>query len=336
MKRRLWTFFWRWRSRSFRRHPVGPQILLYHRVVPDRPDPLLLNVSPENFAAQVAYLQQRRTVLPLAVFAARWADGTLPANAVALTFDDGFADNLTVAEPILRELGAHATIFVTSRWIQNQQEAWWDALEAHLLAPPRLPSRLALRVGGEECVFAVEPDEPCSPEWHVQLPAVTGPQRAFNALSARLSRLDREGQDAALAALAAWSGQPLHARPWRRFMTVEELRRAEASPHLLLGAHTASHLRLSGLSAAGQQEEMERGASDLAAWLGRRPDLIAYPFGTYNEIDPRTGPAAAAAGFSFGFANMPAQLTRRSRRWELPRVLVRNWTAAEMATQLGL
>ena len=41
-------------------------------------------------------------------------DGTLADNAVAITFDDGYAANIAHAVPVLREHDVPATMFVTS------------------------------------------------------------------------------------------------------------------------------------------------------------------------------------------------------------------------------
>ena len=78
-----------------------PVILLYHRIGRPELDPWGLSVSPENFVQQMAYLRQFRRPMALDGFVDGLCQGQLPANAVAVTFDDGYVDNLTVAKPIL-------------------------------------------------------------------------------------------------------------------------------------------------------------------------------------------------------------------------------------------
>src|SRR5262245_15170179 len=49
---------------------------------------------------------------------------------VAFTFDDGFADNLTLALPVMERFGAPFTVFVTTGFIARQIDAWWFGLAA--------------------------------------------------------------------------------------------------------------------------------------------------------------------------------------------------------------
>lgn len=99
----------------------GVRILMYHRVLPTtRFDQL--TVTPERFAAQMAWLAERFEVVSLdqTVAGLRRTGQILPPNPkparprVALTFDDGYLDNLTHAVPVLQRLRLPATIFVTS------------------------------------------------------------------------------------------------------------------------------------------------------------------------------------------------------------------------------
>jgi peptidoglycan/xylan/chitin deacetylase (PgdA/CDA1 family) len=98
-------------------HP--PLILAYHGVskVPAHLDPQGLFISPRDLRRQIGLL--RRWGYAFATFgdlAARLAAGNA-AGCVALTFDDGLADNLEQLAPILRDEGITATTFVTTGWM---------------------------------------------------------------------------------------------------------------------------------------------------------------------------------------------------------------------------
>ena len=99
---------------AIRRRSARGIVLLYHRVAGPRRDPQGLDVSADRFDAQLAVLRRAAAPLPLAEFEAHRRDGTLPERAVAVTFDDGYADNLLVAAPILARHAVSATIFVTA------------------------------------------------------------------------------------------------------------------------------------------------------------------------------------------------------------------------------
>jgi peptidoglycan/xylan/chitin deacetylase (PgdA/CDA1 family) len=84
-------------------------VLLYHRVTTLTSDPEMLSVSPDNFRAQMRHLKE---TVPLVRFEEDWTKVSKPA--VAITFDDGYADNALEALPILEEVGVPATFFVST------------------------------------------------------------------------------------------------------------------------------------------------------------------------------------------------------------------------------
>ena len=100
--------------------PTRPIILMYHRVADDKNDPHLLCVSPENFRKHLEILKQKKNIIPLS----KILDKNIPKNSVAITFDDGYADNLHTALPILKELSAPATIFIATGLLG--QRFHWD------------------------------------------------------------------------------------------------------------------------------------------------------------------------------------------------------------------
>jgi glycosyltransferase involved in cell wall biosynthesis/peptidoglycan/xylan/chitin deacetylase (PgdA/CDA1 family) len=93
----------------------GLRILTYHRVNADHPGDRL-TVHPLEFERQMAALAPRPVLpLPRAVRALQRGE-PLPEGAVAITFDDGFHDNLACAAPILQRYGLPATFFVATAY----------------------------------------------------------------------------------------------------------------------------------------------------------------------------------------------------------------------------
>ena len=68
----------------------------------------------------------------LAEIAAMIADGKVKQNSVAITFDDGYSDNLTVAIPILEQMRLPATFFICGDAASDGESFWWERLEASL------------------------------------------------------------------------------------------------------------------------------------------------------------------------------------------------------------
>ena len=91
----------------------GARILMYHRVS-DRDDYDQLTVSPDNFEEQIRWLNENRRLLSLPDLISAIQNGSAAKNSVAITFDDGYLDNLENALPILEKYQVPATIYVTS------------------------------------------------------------------------------------------------------------------------------------------------------------------------------------------------------------------------------
>jgi peptidoglycan/xylan/chitin deacetylase (PgdA/CDA1 family) len=245
------------RRRSARTRRELPTVLLYHRVATVDDDPLGLCVSPENFAQQLEVIRER--VVPLA--------DAVRGEGIAITFDDGYVDNLTTAAPLLD--GLPATLFVTT----GLERFWWDAVTDHLrsVQPPL--------VLGDRAWWPRDTAQRAATRRHVH---------AF------LQPMRPEG----IAALTeGWEATP-------RRMTVDELR--QASQHFAIGAHTRRHPSLARLPEDEQRAELAGAADDLEAWLGNRPAAVSYPFGVPGaDVDAVTLRAARAAGFSLGVVNAP-------------------------------
>ena len=90
-----------------------PRILMYHMVCPHRPGGRFngLRVDPKLFDAQIRWLREDGwTFLTMRDVTKSW--GTTPEKSVVITFDDGYADNLLAALPILSRYDAHATLYL--------------------------------------------------------------------------------------------------------------------------------------------------------------------------------------------------------------------------------
>jgi peptidoglycan/xylan/chitin deacetylase (PgdA/CDA1 family) len=126
-------------------------VIAYHAIGTGPPgaDWDSLFVSPQAFAWQMAYLERRRRVVPLAQVVEGVPDGGRPP--VAITFDDGFRSVLTEALPVLERHGFPATVFVPTRWLEDAgppaEEARGDALELLSSADVAELSRHGLALG---------------------------------------------------------------------------------------------------------------------------------------------------------------------------------------------
>src|ERR1700733_9441343 len=137
----------------------GPAILMYHRIATPEVDPWRLSVSPERFEEQVQALCMRRTILSMNAFVSRLQSGVLPHDAVALTFDDGYLDNLLQAKPILETAGVPATVFLTTGRVGSDEEFWWDEL-ARMVLTRAEPLRASVTVETRGLEIKLPPMDP--------------------------------------------------------------------------------------------------------------------------------------------------------------------------------
>jgi len=108
-------------------------ILMYHRIADEPNDPWSLAVSPAHFEEHLRVLSRTRHPLALTEFIAKLRAGTLPPRAVAVTFDDGYVDNLTAGKPRLTAADVPATVFLATGFIDRREPIWWDELACLVL-----------------------------------------------------------------------------------------------------------------------------------------------------------------------------------------------------------
>lgn len=103
----------------------GAVILLYHRVADVIDDPLLLSVSSKNFRSQLIAMKDLLPAISLQQIAKDVRHGKNP-RGFAVTFDDGYVDNLEQALPILEELKVPASVYVVSGKVNKNEPFDWD------------------------------------------------------------------------------------------------------------------------------------------------------------------------------------------------------------------
>jgi len=291
-------------------------VLLYHRVTTIGCDPQLLAVSPENFRTHLHFLKNNFRVVR---FEEDWSKIEKPA--IAITFDDGYSDNVREALPILEELEVPATFFVSTGTIGSREAFWWDELEHLVLGERVLPERFELD------------DRDFGKVW----PTATVAERQvlYDKMQPLMRDVEVPRREGWLRQLREWvGGMEEITCEAHRVMTLEELRRLARSRWATVGAHTATHAKLSSLSREEQRREIIGSKRQLEAWLGLEVSVFSYPFGAREDYTGETVDLCRKAGFVKVAANFPAQSHSWTDPFQIPRWLVRNWPAGEFAAQL--
>lgn len=287
----------------------GGVVLLYHRVAALASDPQRLAVSPENFAAHLRLIRRAGVAMPLDEMLARAAEGSLPERAVAVTFDDGYADTLHTALPMLVTHDVPASIFVTTSTIERGGEFWWDALGRLLLAPASCDGRYA--------------------KWTVDdRETPTDRHRLYRQLCAWLRGMTAAARQHALDELASRFDAP-PARSSDRALTPAEVTALATQRTIQLGSHTHSHASLAILPLDGQRDEIMTGRRKLESWIGAPATTLAYPFGGAEDVPDGVAGVAHDAGVTLACTTQPGRVHAASDRLRLPRLTVRNWSEAE-------
>jgi len=281
-------------------------VLLYHRVAELASDPQLLAVSPDNFHQQMVYLKQR---YPLVRFEDDWS--RVKGPAIAVTFDDGYADNALNALPILEEVGVPATFFVSTGQLDTQQEYWWDELERIILGGLALPEAFTFDDSG------------LTSHWFTR--SLAEREKFYAELQPLMKKMTAERRKDWLSQLRRWAGADEIGRRAYRAMSSEELQQLASSDWVTIGGHTVTHSRLSGLAEEQQREEIFTSRRQLETLLGRPVTTFSYPYGRRDDYNRTSTNLCREAGFVRVAANFYGLAYRWTDNMQIPRYLVRNW-----------
>jgi peptidoglycan/xylan/chitin deacetylase (PgdA/CDA1 family) len=331
------------RSRALRARLQGRRegiILCYHRVARDRPDPWELCVSPEHFAEQLEVVKAAGEPVPLERFASDGRPGRRSRRPrVAVTFDDGYADNLLEAKPLLEAADVPATVFVVSGAVGRAREFWWDELERVLLSPIPAPAALQLVTDGQRSTLRLDEgrythaDHERHLDWNASSRVEPLPRhRAFRSAYEALRAAAPAERDAATSALL--EGRESGARESHRSLTEEELRVLADGELVEVGAHTVTHPVLSRIPEPDQRWETAQSKSELEALLDRPVRMFSYPYGGRNDYSETTVGAVREAGYTLACTTNRDPVYRRTSRFELPRFWVADYDGEELALAL--
>ena len=289
-------------------------ILTFHHVRPEAgrrgfaPN-RLLSITPDFLDRTIALVRAKGfEIVPLDAVPDRLATGGRPF--AAMTFDDGYRDNLVHAAPVLRRHGTPWTLFVTSDFAEGRGRLWWIELEEAVRRLDRVTAA------------------------GLDLPARDEPEKsaAFAALYARLRAGPEEVLLEAIAGLARDAALDGDALVRDLCMGWDEIA-GLARDGVAIGAHTVSHPMLAKHGADRARREIGEGRARIEARLGRSVAHLAYPVGDPGSAGPRDFALAREAGFATAVTTRPGHLfpAHRAHLHALPRVSVNGLFQSEAA-----
>ncbi len=233
-------------------------ILMYHRVhaqadaiFPGEPD-------AAHFERLMRFVARSFSVMTLGQAVCRLQQGDLPSRALVITFDDGYADNVGVALPILQRCGLLATFFVSSGFLDGGR-MWNDSVIEVVRACPLAEIDLTTFDLGS-----------CS------LAGPAARRAVIENLLPRIKYLSLDERQAAIAHLQDVSG--VHELPANLMMSSDQLRLLHRAG-MEVGGHTVHHPILTTLTLAEAETEISTGRSRLQEIIDAPVEVFAYPNG---------------------------------------------------------
>ncbi len=270
-------------------------ILIYHQVLAE-PDPMRPSEpTAAVFDWQMALLARHFAPVSLDAAVEGLAEGTLPANAACVTFDDGYLNNLTVAQPILAKYSIPATVYVATAFSHGLN--MWNDRVINLFSDP---TRNVLVLDGEELKLE---------SW----------SQRRDLAELWLRRLKYLPVQERLQAVAGFYEQNSIEEQSPQMMSPAQIRALSAAG-TEIGAHTVNHPILMTLSAEEQASEIRDSKAILEEWTGKPVRHFAYPNGVWGkDLDVTTAQRVREAGFSTAVTTEWGVSDRGTSPWLLKR-----------------
>jgi peptidoglycan/xylan/chitin deacetylase (PgdA/CDA1 family) len=313
----------------------GAVVLMYHRITAVHIDPWDLCVSPEYFEEQVSYIRENFQVVTMRELTARARAKESLRDYIAITFDDGYRDNFTIAKPILEKYQVPATFYLTTRFTAEKKSFWWDELEQLILTTPSLPEKITLRIGqdnftadlGLSHILSNTVEKQIS-AWHYGDPLYNARLKLFYDLWAAIRPLSIHEQQRVVRELLTWADTDIYLPALMDEAQVQTLSRVSLFE---IGAHTVNHPALGHLSPEEQRVEIQESKLVLESIIGKSITGFAYPYGNLNEHTPGI---TQRLGFDYAASTREGHVTHNCNLYDLPRYQVKNTSAKDFGAMM--
>jgi peptidoglycan/xylan/chitin deacetylase (PgdA/CDA1 family) len=278
-----------------------------------------MSVSPGNFVEQLTIIRSLAVPTSLPKLVQGLRNGKLPQRTVALTMDDGYADNLYEVQPLLERYEMPVTIFVISGCLG--QEFWWDELVRLIFTEGTFADGICLKIARQ--VF----------EWRLEPDADVGKQREqlLESLYWMIRQLSEPERQNAMEQLREGIGDVQLEKPQHRALSPIELSTLVDCPLIEIGSHTHTHPALAQLTRIEQQHEIEHSQTKLAEIIGRPVTGFSFPHGSYSTT---TQEILRRAAYSYACSSNEDTARYASQCYQLPRLWVPNLGGEEFGRWL--
>jgi peptidoglycan/xylan/chitin deacetylase (PgdA/CDA1 family) len=290
---------------------------MYHRIADVPIDYWGLAVSPDRFEEQLRVLRRTRYPIPLQDFVRHLVARTLRPDAVAVTFDDGYVDNMLAGKPLLAAADVPATVFLATGFLDRPGAFWWDELTTLVLLQKELRS-FELVVGRDKMRFDFEREQS---DDNRDLSQRSRREAVLMRIWEAMRRLrDEERQQSMIELQSMFSARgDLSAQG--RAMSRKEVCELISDGLITIGSHTVTHPVLSELSHEDRNRELADSKAICEAIAEAPVAGFSYPYGNFSAD---TRDAVKCNGFDFACSSGRASANLGCDLFALPRVGIPN------------
>lgn len=288
-------------------------ILIYHQVFAEKDAMRPSEPDLKTFMWQMQLISKHFTPLSISAALKHLENGTLPSNAICVTFDDGYVNNLEIAAPVLQQFDIPATVYIATGF--SGVENMFNDRVIDLVADETL---LTLNLGAIE-------------EQPIELNSMEKRIKVAHHVLAKIKYLPIEERKKLIDALY----QENNAQEYPiRMMSVEQIKQLHKMG-IEIGAHTVEHPILTVLNPAQQKEQIAKSKETLAVWLGEKITGFAYPNGKITvDYDLTTKDIVEELGFDYAVSTNWGITTKNSDKYQLNRFTP--WDNSPLKFQLRL
>ncbi|MCW8866502.1 MAG: polysaccharide deacetylase family protein [Colwellia sp.] len=273
-------------------------ILIYHQVFAEQDPMRVSEPDAEAFRWQMELIKKYYTPLSISEALAHLDNGTLPANAVCITFDDGYINNLEVAAPILNALDIPATVYVATAF-SNGENMWNDRL-IDLVSAPQL-SQLDISILGEDVI---------------KLTDLSVRNKTAQYLIGKIKYLSILERKKIISQLYQANGVDEFPRKMMSPAQIKQLH----EKGIEIGAHTVDHPILKVLSVDEQLIQIKASKQALADIIGTKVKGFAYPNGKLDvDYDSNTRDIVEQLDFEYAVSTNWGFSIKQSDKFQLKR-----------------
>jgi len=253
------------------RHPWrgsrSPAICMYHSISTEGSrewGPWQYSVTPYQFKQQIAWLSENRSVVSVEEIVSYLRDGaTIPEDAVAITFDDGYNDFVTAALPVLRAYDVPCTLYVSTALMEEGRAPYEFRLGKTVLNVEELNVSTN---GGEQSYRCTTEDDT---------------RVVYNELRTLIEHRPVEERNSFL------TKNGIAECPTFSIITPPDVRKLNDERLVTVGSHGHHHRPLGPLSATTIEEDVCMSLSRLSTLLGKNPRHFSFPYGSHSRTARR-------------------------------------------------